>query len=286
MKSIKASDIAQNHLQELANGKGAPHNLESGLDFLDQWEPIRTGETIILGARPGMGKTIFCINLALSVSKRYKTLYVTSDATKEQLTEGMLSNLGTVDSNTFSLDSSINAALGDVFNDEIKQLESRQLYILETSDYYHKEYLQTLENQLKEYDFEFLIIQPGFLLKTVKPNRKDVMKNRKIVAKIKELCSTYKVNLLVTVHLPSSVEKRQNKVPMYSDIAHLGIEKMFDKVMLLFRPEYYGITMDEQGEDIKGLTNLIIARNNFGSIGQVQLRLIRKYRQLVAWDEL
>ena len=55
--------------------------------------------------------------------------------------------------------------------------------------------------------------------------------------------------------------------------------------MFLYRPEYYKITVDEDGMPTQGLGEVIIAKHRNGSIGSVRLKFIGKYTKFTDFDE-
>ncbi len=55
-------------------------------------------------------------------------------------------------------------------------------------------------------------------------------------------------------------------------------------VLFLYRPEYYGITEDEFGNTIQGLTEIIIAKHRNGSLDNVHLQFIGKYTKFLDYD--
>jgi replicative DNA helicase len=69
-----------------------------------------------------------------------------------------------------------------------------------------------------------------------------------------------------------------DKRPQLSDLRESGaIEQDADIVMFLYRPEYYGITEDEEGHSTAGVGEVIIAKHRNGSLESVKLRFIGKY---------
>jgi replicative DNA helicase len=69
-----------------------------------------------------------------------------------------------------------------------------------------------------------------------------------------------------------------DKRPQLSDLRESGaIEQDADMVMFLYRPEYYGITEDEDGASTAGVGEVIIAKHRNGSLDTVKLRFIGKY---------
>src|SRR5690606_22860877 len=73
--------------------------------------------------------------------------------------------------------------------------------------------------------------------------------------------------------------------PQLSDLRESGsIEQDADMVMFLYRPEYYGITEDENGMPTQGVGEVIIAKHRNGSLDTVQLKFIGKYTKFADLD--
>lgn len=65
---------------------------------------------------------------------------------------------------------------------------------------------------------------------------------------------------------------------MLSDLRDSGcIEQDADKVLMLFRPEYYGMTEFEDGSSTHGKAELFIAKNRNGPLDKVPLNFIHEY---------
>jgi hypothetical protein len=81
--------------------------------------------------------------------------------------------------------------------------------------------------------------------------------------------------IIASSQLSRSVETRkESKVPTLSDLRESGsIEQDADKVIMLYRPEYYGISNDALGETLEGETHLHIAKNRYGNVGVAKLRM-------------
>src|SRR5690606_25685903 len=86
--------------------------------------------------------------------------------------------------------------------------------------------------------------------------------------------------------LSRAVETRGgDKKPMLSDLRESGsIEQDADMVQFIHRPDYYGITEDEDGNPTNGIANIIIAKHRNGAVCDVQLKFINelaKYHDMV-----
>jgi replicative DNA helicase len=96
---------------------------------------------------------------------------------------------------------------------------------------------------------------------------------------LKGIAKELSVPVLALSQLSRSVETRGgDKRPQLSDLRESGsIEQDADIVMFLYRPEYYKITVDEDGMPTQGTGEVIIAKHRNGSTANVKLKFIGKY---------
>jgi replicative DNA helicase len=87
--------------------------------------------------------------------------------------------------------------------------------------------------------------------------------------------------------LSRAVETRGgDKRPQLSDLRESGaIEQDADMVMFIYRPEYYEITEDTDGNSTVGLTEIIVAKHRNGALENVPLRFQAKYGRFVDWEQ-
>ncbi|MFK8056346.1 MAG: replicative DNA helicase [Saprospiraceae bacterium] len=93
---------------------------------------------------------------------------------------------------------------------------------------------------------------------------------------LKQLAKEINVPVIALSQLSRAVEQRGgDKRPMLSDLRESGaIEQDADMVNFIYRPEYYDITEDEDGNSMKGVAKIIIAKNRHGELKDVQLKWI------------
>ena len=103
---------------------------------------------------------------------------------------------------------------------------------------------------------------------------------------LKNLAKELNVPVIALSQLSRAVETRGgDKKPQLSDLRESGsIEQDADMVCFLYRPEYYNITQDEQGNSTAGIGEVIIAKNRSGSLDTIQLRFISKYTKFCDLD--
>ena len=68
-------------------------------------------------------------------------------------------------------------------------------------------------------------------------------------------------------------------------IVHNSIEQDADIVTFIYRPEYYNILEDEEGNSMKGVAEILIAKHRNGSLGTVKLRFIDRFAKFDDLDD-
>jgi replicative DNA helicase len=103
---------------------------------------------------------------------------------------------------------------------------------------------------------------------------------------LKNLAKELNVPVIALSQLSRAVETRGgDKKPQLSDLRESGsIEQDADMVCFLYRPEYYNITQDEEGNSTVGIGEVIIAKNRSGSLDTVQLRFVGKFTKFCDLD--
>jgi len=107
---------------------------------------------------------------------------------------------------------------------------------------------------------------------------------------LKGLAKELNIPIIALSQLSRAVEQRGTKegsrVPQLSDLRESGaIEQDADMVMFLYRPDYYDINTNSEGEDQKGLTEVKIAKHRNGSLETVKLKALLHIQKFISWDD-
>jgi replicative DNA helicase len=104
---------------------------------------------------------------------------------------------------------------------------------------------------------------------------------------LKALAKELNIPIIALSQLNRSTETREDKRPVLSDLRESGaIEQDADIVCFIHRPEYYTkSTEDANGNDIRGLAELIVAKHRSGAVGDVKLRFVNRFARFENWDE-
>jgi replicative DNA helicase len=104
---------------------------------------------------------------------------------------------------------------------------------------------------------------------------------------LKGLAKELDVPVMALSQLSREVEKRgSSKKPILSDLRESGsIEQDADQVMFIYRPEYYGLTEDEDHNPTAGVAEIIIAKNRHGAVSDVRLKFINQFARFGNLEE-
>ncbi|HEY1240097.1 MAG TPA: replicative DNA helicase [Bryobacteraceae bacterium] len=232
------------------------------------------GDLIILAGRPSMGKTALALNIAQHVALKLKqTVAIFSlEMSKESLLTRMLCAAARVDSAKFRA-GYLSQDERRKLNHALHELVEAPLYIDDTPgvhlmDIHAK--LRRLQAEHEKTGGVKLVVVDYLQLMTGRGRFEN--RNQEVSALsrgMKLLAKELSVPMLVLSQLSRAVETRQgDHRPQLSDLRESGsIEQDADLVSFVFREEVY----NKQREDLRGLAELIIAKQRNGPVGTVNL---------------
>ena len=270
--------------------------LPSGFSELDKMTTgFHDDELIILAARPGVGKTAFALNVAQFVGlKTDKTVAMFSlEMGAEQLVQRMLASEGLIDSQ--------HLRTGQLTDEEWRKLvvaagslDNTSIYIDDTPGIKMSEIRAKARRLAKEKGNLGLIVIDYLQLIEGPRSESRQQEVSAISRQLKKLAKELHVPVIALSQLSRSVEQRQDKRPVLSDIRESGsIEQDADIVSFLYRDDYYR-DEDEDGDDSEngevgaeadnGEVEVIIEKNRSGSRGTVKLMFSKPYNRFSNLD--
>ena len=86
---------------------------------------------------------------------------------------------------------------------------------------------------------------------------------------LKRFTRAYDATVIISSHTKRTVDLRPGNArrPVLADIGEDCIEQLADKILFLYRPAYYGLTEDENGDKVDNIAEVIMRKNCFGSLG-------------------
>ena len=281
MKDILITTFEQ--IEKHAANKGTLTGLPSGFVDLDRLTSgFQPSDLILVAARPSMGKTAFTLNIATHAAIRsQKTVaFFSLEMSKEQLALRMFSAEGQVDSQRLRV--------GDLKDEEWQKLISAAdrltkapLWIDDTPGITVME-LRSKARRLKaEHGLDLIVID---YLQLMQGRGRGSGDNRQqeiseISRSLKALARELKVPVIALSQLSRSVESRQIKRPMLSDLRESGsLEQDADIVMFLYREDYY-----EKETDRQNITEVIVAKHRNGPVDTVSLFFQKEFTKFVSF---
>jgi replicative DNA helicase len=220
--------------------------------------PFQPGKLVLLGARSGMGRTLLMLYFFLHLYEKYDEpqCFVSNEEDVEDLLHKLQN---TVKGNP-------------MFNNQIDSAPETFAGVLHSEKsfmhYSHNTWellKMKLEEVLAMQPIRFLFIDKvqGLFSEERFRNRDQELSH--ILNEMKKFAQEHHMCLILSSSLNRSVESREGKQPALSDLRDTGsLEDLADVVLFLSRPEYYGITEDEEGNSLRGMAEVSMAKNRMG----------------------
>ncbi|QYO65358.1 replicative DNA helicase [Leptolyngbya sp. 7M] len=242
---------------------------------------LQAGDLVIIAARPSMGKTALCLNIAqkAAVRERAVVAFFSLEMSKEQLLMRMLSAQASIDATKLR-----NGHLAHRdwprLAEAIGQLSDSKLFIDDTpgiSVLEMRAKLRRLAVEQKRLDLivvDYLQLMSGGVRRT--ENRQQEVSQ--ISRDLKALAKEFSVPVIALSQLSRAPEARNPPKPMMSDLRESGsIEQDADVVAFIYREDYYAKNLDELPDDKKNIAELIIAKQRNGPTGTIKLAFLKPF---------
>jgi replicative DNA helicase len=272
-------------IEDLYSKKYAITGVPSGFQDLDKFTTgFQNSDLIVMGGRPGMGKTAFCLNIAQSVALKAKipVAIFSLEMSKKQLALRMLCSEARVDSNKVRTGfinkedwPALTRAAGDLSNADIYIDDSSYISVLE---------MRAKARRLKkEHGLGLIIIDYIQLMKGREGLERREQEISDISRSLKALSKELDLPVIALSQLNRLVEQRRPPIPTLADLRESGaIEQDADVILFLYRDEYYY----KDKSDKKGLASVHIAKQRNGPAGiSVDLAFFAKYTKFEDFSE-
>lgn len=270
-------------LEELYNNKGKVSGTPTGfIDFDNITSGLHDSDLIIVAARPAMGKSAFAINLAANVALQAgKGVAIFNlEMSKEQVGNRILCSEAMVDSNkvrTGLLEDDDWVKLAST----LSRLSEAPIYIDDTAGISIMEIRAKCRKLKLEKDIGLVVIDYLQLIQgSGTKNSSREQEISEISRSLKILAKELNIPVIALSQLSRSVEKRDDKRPMLSDLRESGaIEQDADIVIFLYRDDYYN-----QDSEKKNVAEVILAKHRGGSTGTVDMAWLPSYTKFANLD--
>ncbi len=264
----------QEDLETLAQTRGEITGLATGWYDLDKITAgLHPNEFIIIAARPAMGKTAFALNLAThaAMTQDKAVAVFNLEMNAEQLAMRIISSLGQIEGFKLKTGNLMNNDWKRI-NEAISQLSGTNMVIDDTPGITIGEIrakcrrLASSEKGLSLVVIDYLQLISGG--KNYGTNRQQEVSD--ISRSLKTLAMELNVPIIALSQLSRSVESREDKRPIMSDLRESGsIEQDADIVSFLYRDDYYN--KEAKNEENTSISELIIGKHRNGPTTTIEL---------------
>ena len=262
--------------------------IASGFQDIDKftggWQET---DLIIVGGASSMGKTSFALALAYNAAKftNTPTVIFSYEMSALQLIRRLA-----------SMESEINNKYitnGTLNNDELKKIHDSITNIQQIPlniDEGNITSLTYLVHRIKEYvktkNVKLVMIDYLQLVSSKNKAGSREQEVSKVARTLKNLAKELNITVIALSQLNRGVGMRNNSKPTLSDLRESGeIEQAADVVMLIYRPEYYGIEYNDDGKESKGTANIIFAKGRNIGVGEITLKFKSEITKFVDYEK-
>jgi replicative DNA helicase len=270
-------------------GDESVRGVPSGFADLDtKTNGFQKSDLIIVAARPSMGKTAFCLNVAANAALEHKvpTAVFSLEMSRDQLVERLLASESFVDLSRLRS--------GNLRDDDYPKM-SRAAGLLGTAPIWIDDTpaltlleLRSKARRLKaEHDVGLMVVDYLQLLRG--PSRSESRQEEIsfISRSLKALSRELETPVIALSQLSRAPEQRGgDRRPMLSDLRDSGaIEQDADLVMFIYRPEMYPSLMERDAGAREGQAELILAKHRNGPTGTIKLSFHKQYTRFESFTD-
>jgi len=250
--------------------------IATGFHDLDQkTSGLQEGDLIIVAGRPSMGKTALALNIAehVAVNDRLPVAVFSMEMSATQLAMRMLGSIGRLDQMKLRTGKLTDEDWGRL-TDAVGKVHDAPIHIDETPALNCLELRARARRMHRQYGRLGLVVVDYLqLMSSNSYGENRATEISEISRSLKALAKDLKVPVVALSQLNRSLEARNDKRPVMSDLRESGaIEQDADLILFIYRDEVY----NRESAD-KGKAEIIIGKQRNGPIGKVDLTFIGEY---------
>ncbi len=280
-------------IEKLLNNKGGLTGLPTGFADLDKLTSgLQPSDFVILAARPSMGKTALALNIVQNVALRAhkkvggearSVAFFSLEMSKEQLVNRMLCAEAGIDSQRLRVGEMHDEDWTHLW-DACDVMSKAKIYIDDTAGITAMDMRSRARRLKAEHGLDLIVVDYLQLMQgSGKRNSSNDRQQEvsEISRSLKALARELNVPVLALSQLSRSVESRQVKRPMLSDLRESGsLEQDADIVAFLYREDYYNPETENKH------TELIIAKHRNGPVDTVNLFFQKQFTKFVGFTKM
>jgi len=270
-------DAVYKHIEDVANRKALVTGVETGFAELDKLTAgFHPSDLIVIAARPGLGKTSLCLNIAeyAALKKHHSVGIFSLEMSKEQLVKRLLCAEAEIDShkvNTGFLNKEDWSKLGRAAG----MLAQSKIYIDDMANISMVEMRSKAKRLSLEHGLDLLIVDYLQLMSGSNQRYENRTQEISQISRgLKGLAKELNVPVIAISQLNRAIESRRgDHRPQLSDLRESGsIEQDADMVIFIYREDVVN-----PAEENTGVAEIIIGKQRNGPTGTFQLAFLKQY---------
>jgi replicative DNA helicase len=272
-------------IESMYEKKAVITGVPSGFKDLDELTSgFQPGDLIIIGGRPGMGKTAFSLNIAqhVGVELGEPVAYFSLEMSKEQIAMRLLSSIAMVNSSALRK-GFISKRDWERITDAAVKLSEAPIYIDDSSQMSVLE-IRAKARRLKMEQGRLALIIIDYLQLMRGKSNYEVREQEiaEISRSLKAMAKELKVPVIALSQLNRSVERTSDRKPTLANLRESGaIEQDADLIIFLYRDEVY----NKKNPANKGKAEVIVAKQRNGPTDEITLTFLSDYTRFLDYTE-
>lgn len=280
IKQIEEASQNEDNLSGVPSGFTSLDRLTSG------WQK---SDLVIIASRPSMGKTAFVLSMTrnMAVEHQKGVAIFSLEMSAIQLVNRLIVAETELPSDRIR-NGNLRNYEWEQLDYKIKNLDDAPIYIDDTPALSIFEFRAKCRRLKANHDIQVIFVDYLQLMSGPGDNNGNREQEVSVISRsLKAVAKELDVPILALSQLNRSVEMRSGtKRPQLSDLRESGaIEQDADLCMFIHRPEKYGFLEDEQGNSMKDIAEIIVAKHRNGPLGDVQLKFREQYAKYTELDE-
>lgn len=275
-----SKEVVSRVIKELVTLRESDNHItgvRTGYQDLDRMtNGFQRGDLIILAARPAMGKTALALNLGMYTALRNPgaVAFFSLEMPADSLMKRLLSAKSQVEGNKLRGGNITDEEL-NCLNEAGNELGAAKIFIDDSASIKVSQIFSKCRKLMSEHGLSLIVIDYLQLISGSGRNSGDNRQQEvsEISRNLKILAKEMNCPVIALSQLSRSVEQRNDKQPMLSDLRESGaIEQDADIVMFLYREDYYKKPGEqEERADVNEVVDLNLAKHRNGSVGHISL---------------
>lgn len=263
----RIGDLARAHVQVLEDRmNGKRQGIMTGLVDLDSiLMGLKGGDLVIVAGRPGMGKSVLGVHIAMEVAKKDAALVLSMEMQAAQVLDRLLANEAHQQGTNLSVDqvAAGKFSQGDFekLTQGVNSLSNRKLWIDDTGGLSIHAIMAKARHLHAKENIKVLVVDYLQLATGTRDSRREEV--GEISNSLKLLAKDLDIPVIALAQLNRSCEQRVDKRPILSDLRESGdLEQDADVVCMTYRDDYYN-----PDSTMKNIVEVIVRKNRQGRTG-------------------